>query len=66
MDIEMSYNCTELSMQLTDIPVNSSIIKLNEISQSSVEHPSDTAVKLLVTDMLQHIFMEKINNRYTP
>lgn len=62
----MPYNCTELSMQLTDIPVNSSIIKLNERTQSSVAHPSDTAIKLLVTDMLQHIFMEKINDMYTP
>jgi hypothetical protein len=62
----MSYNCTELSMQLTDIPVNSFIIKLNERLQSSVAHPSDTAIKLLVTEMLQHIFMEKINDRYAP
>ena len=62
----MSYNCTELSMRLTDIPVNSFIIKLNERSQSYVTHPSDTAIKLLVTEMLQHIFMEKINGRYAP
>jgi hypothetical protein len=66
MDIEMLNNCTELRMQLKDIPVNSSIIKLNERSQSSVAHPGDTAIKLLVTAMLHHIFMEKINDRYTP
>jgi hypothetical protein len=51
MDIEMPYNCTEFRMQLKDIPVNSSIIKLNETSQSSVAHPSDTAIELLVTQM---------------
>jgi hypothetical protein len=52
-------------MQLTDIPVNGSIIKPSERSQSSVAHPSDTAIKLLVTEMLQHIFMEKSNDGYT-
>jgi hypothetical protein len=66
MDIEMPYNCTELRMKLKDSPVNSSIIKLNERSQSSVAHPSDTAIKLLVTAMLQHVFMEKINDSYMP
>jgi len=103
----MSYNCTDVSMQLTDIPINSSIftvalrpnaghsllihdasqsvgllwtseqvveetstnnsiIKLKERSQCSVGRPSVTAIKLLVPEMLQHIFMEKISDRYIP
>lgn len=56
----------DVSMQLTDIPVNSSIIKLNERSQSSLAHPSVSAIKLLVTEMLQPIVMEKINDRCIP
>jgi hypothetical protein len=39
-------------------------MKLNEKSQSSVANPSVTAIKLLVNEMLQHFFMEKINDRY--
>jgi len=56
-----------MSAQLVaETSINSSIIKPNERSQSSVAHPSVTAIKLLVTEMLQHIFIEKINDRYIP
>lgn len=66
METEMPYNSTVFRIQLTVLPVNSYIIKLKERSQSSVALLSDTAMTLFVPKMLQHNFMENINDRYTP